>query len=299
MASSVFTDRLQVTMDAMAYRDMRGRLAPILDSLGAAPDYDRPGDSEGLWRLPCGGTFQAKRYGPRVGLGVSGRVLVALRAAAMLGEFLHSLGTEPHKVTILDATLDVAEDAPPVVQAAYTRATTGEGFQLSRKRVAATEVTKVFGLRLDGRESGTVYIGSKNAEARLKVYDKQHERFYHGVMDALPGVRYELSLKRPGLSLRDAYDPATVFWHHMSGVLPRPAGVGPWIAFGTGYSLPRREVMGALERFRMRLSSSTDLAGLIRIADDLPGGRATFLRELAAAFPVVQPVGLAAGATRH
>jgi hypothetical protein len=187
-----------------------------------------------------------------------------------------------------------------VVLAAYERATTGEGFQLSRKRVAASDVLKVFGPRLDGRESGTVYIGARHAEARLKVYDKQHERLSHGVLDALPGVRYELTLKRPGLSLRDVYAPAPVFWHHMAGVLPRPAAVGPWEAFGCGFQLPRRDVPDPIDRFRMRLMCSSDLASLLALAETLPGGRSLFLRELESAFPAGPMLAaVAAGATRH
>ena len=283
--AEVFADRLQVTVDRMSYRDLRGKLLPLLQGLGCAPDVDDPGTETGLWREPDGGTLKVSRYGQVAAIGASGRFLGLLRAASMLGEFLHALGSEPHKVTVLDATMDVPIDAPPVVAAIYSRATTGDGIQLSRKRVRATAVTKVFGQREDGRESGTVYIGGRMADVRLAVYDKQHERFYHGVEDAQPGVRYELRLRGGSVTLADVYAPAAVFWHHMHRVLPRPDGVPAWLPGETGYSLPRRPVLSPLERLRKRLVNSPDIADVVALADSLPGDRATLLRELAWAYP--------------
>lgn len=283
--AEVFADRFQVTMDRMAYRSMRDLLAPILNGLGASPCYDRPEVEEGLWKLEGGGTFKAAPYGQVVGLGSSGQFLAALRAADMFGEWLHTLGTEPHKVTVLDATQDYAVDAPPVVQALYTRATAEPGLHLSRKRVKVTDVSKMFSQREDGRESGTVYVGSRQANVRLKVYDKQHERFYHGV-DTSPGVRYELTLKAGNLTLRDVYDPAAVYWNYMSDVLPLPLGVSPWVAGALGYNLPRRPVLSDLDQLRRRLQYSADIASVVHLADRLPGGRATLLREIAWAYPL-------------
>lgn len=280
----VFADRMQVTIDRMGYRDMRNRLLPILHAMGCVPQVDQPSEESGLWRSPEGGTFKVARYGQVAALGVSGKFLAMLRVAHMLGEFLHTLGSEPHKVTVLDATLDVAVDAPPVVQAFYDRATTGEGYQLTRKRVRPTAVTKVFGQRQDGRESGTVYLGGRKAEVQLKVYDKQHERFYHGI-EADPGVRYELTLKGGLITLADVYTPAPVFWHHMHTVLPRPEGVTAWYPGGLGFSPERRPLLSPLERLRARLSNSPDLRELVRLGDALPGGRAALYREIDDAFP--------------
>lgn len=282
----VFADRFQMTIDRMGYRDLRDQFLPILHSIGAAPDFDKPSEECGLWRLASGGTFSTKRYGPVAAIGASGQFLAALRAAAMLGEMLATLGNEPHKVTVLDATMDVPVDAPPVVTEFYRRAVNPEqGFRLTRKRVLSTQVTKVFGQRSDGRESGTVYLGSRQADARLKVYDKQHERFFHGVQ-AGPGVRYELTIKGGQVTLRDVYEPAGVFWAHMQHVLPRPASAPNWELGATGYSLPRRPVLDPLDRLRARIASSADLADLLALVDTLPGGRSLLLPEFARAHPV-------------
>lgn len=281
----VFSDRFQMTVDRMGYRDLRSRFLPIVQSLGAAPDVDVPSEERGIWKLATGGTFVAKRFGAVAAIGASGQFLAALRAASMLGEMLATLGSEPHKVTVLDATMDVPVDAPPVVHEFYRRATDPQqGYRLTRKKVLATQVTKVFGQRADGRESGTVYLGSRYADVRLKVYDKQHERFFHGV-EAGPGVRYELTLKGGQVSLRDVYEPSGVFWAHMQNVLPRPASAPNWLVGDTGYRLPRREVPSPLERLRARIAGSADLAELVDLADSLPGGRGVLLDELCRAYP--------------
>lgn len=269
----VFADRMQVTIDRMGYRDLRTLLLPLLQSLGAYPDMDDPATEKGLWRHVDGGTLKVARYGKVAAIGASGKFLGALRAAKMLGEFLHTLGSEPHKVSVLDATLDVPVDAPPVVNAFYDLATGPEGIQLTRKRVAPTEVTKVFGQRLDGRESGTVYAGSRHSETQLKVYDKQAERFYHGIMDAAPGVRYELTLKSGQVSLSDVYDPTGVFWHHMHRILPKPANVTPWVQNAMGNSFPRLVPLTPLERLRRRVEMSPDMAELVRLSRDCAESR--------------------------
>jgi hypothetical protein len=268
----VFADRMQCTIERMGYRDVRSLLLPLLQSLGASPDVDDPNEEKGLWRHVDGGTLKVARYGKVAAIGASGKFLAALRAAKMLGEFLHVLSTEPHKVTLLDATLDVHSDAPPVVHAFYQQATGPEGVQLTRKRVLPTEVTKVFGQRADGRESGTVYAGSRHAETRLKVYDKQ-ERFFHGVMDAQPGVRYELTLKGGQVSMHDVYDPTGVFWHHMHRLLPKPASVGPWVRSDLGLTLERTEPLSPLDRLRRRVIHSPDIAELVHSSREIAGSR--------------------------
>lgn len=282
--SEVFADRFQLTMDRMSYREMRSRLMPILHAVGAAPDVDVPSEERAIWRLESGGTFAAKRFGDVAALGASGQFLAALRAAALLGEFLATLGTEPHRVTVLDATMDVPVDAPPVIAEFYREATVGAGYSLTRKRVLATHVTKVFGVRADGRESGTVYLGSRHADVRLKVYDKQHERFYHGVKSG-PGLRYELTLKGGKVTLADVYDPSAVFWSFMQRVLPRPYGVPQWVPGGLGFVLPRRPVPAPSERLRARIRGSYDIADLVALADTLPGGRQVLFDEINRAFP--------------
>lgn len=280
----VFADRMQVTIDRMGYRAMRDKLLPLLNSLGCSVGYDSPGEEAGLWTEPEGGTFKVAKHHAVAALGASGRFLAKLRTAQLLGEFLHLLGEDPHKVTVLDATMDVQQDAVPVVHALFKRATTGEGVRLTRKRVPLTGVTRLMGLRADGRESGTVWVGLRGADIRLKAYDKQLERAAKGV-DIGPCMRYELSIKSGAITLADVFDPTRVFWNYMQHLLPRPVGLSDWLPGAMGFTLPRKPVLSVLEQLRARLTYSTDIASLVRLVDQLPDGRAVLLRELAWVYP--------------
>lgn len=283
--TDVFADRLQVTVDRMAYRDLRDRLLPILDTVGAAPDYDKPVEESGLWRTASGGTLHAKRWCDVVSIGASGQLLAMLRAASLFGGFLQVIATEPHKVTCLDATMDVYTDAPPVVAEFYARARTPPGIRLTRKSIPARHVTAFMGTRDDGRESGTVYVGGRSADVRLKVYDKQHEQAGRGIQ-VPPCVRYELTLRAGKVTLKDVFTPAPVFWAHMQAVLPRPEGVPAWCPGESGFVVQHPAPLSILERLRKRLVFSDDIAALVRLADQIPDGRSVLQFELGRAYPL-------------
>jgi hypothetical protein len=282
---TVFADAMQVTFDRADWRAIRLDLLPLLDSLGCETRVDRPSEEAGYWRAPIGGALKAERFGSVVALGASGQFLAHLRAAALLDNYLATIGTVPHKVTRLDATMDVAVDAPPVLHRLVKRARVGAGVQLTRKRILPAQVTTLLSTRLDGRLSGTAYFGSKTAPVRLCVYDKQKERVDAGVLDAPPGLRYELRLRNGLATLRDVSLPAPIFWHHMAGVLRRPVGVPAWSPAVDAYR-PERAVLDPDHRLRRRVEHSPDLAALVALADSLPGGRAALFREIAWAYPL-------------
>lgn len=137
----------------------------------------------------------------------------------------------------------------------------------------------------DGEETGTVYLGSRQAEVQMRVYDKQAERLFHGV-ERGPGVRYEVTVKNGLPSLRDVFEPASLFWHYAQGVLPRPAGVPEWVVGSQGLELPAVESRDALDLLRLKIQWSPDVRRLVELADSLPGGRAVLLAELRSAFPL-------------
>lgn len=282
--SAVFADALQVTFDRADWRAIRLQLLPLTDTLGCETQIDQPSLESGLWRDPSGGTLTAKRYGSVVSLGASGRFLASLRAKSFLMEYLAALSTVPHRVTRLDATMDVDVDAPPVLHRLVNRARTGSGVQLTRKRVPSCHVSTFLSTRLDGRVSGTAYIGSRTAPVRLCVYDKQKERVDAGQLDAPPCLRYELRLRHGQVTLRDVAEPASIFWHSMQHVLKRPVGVPDWTPALDTFS-PERVVVPADERLRRRVEGSADLASLVALADSLPGGRARFFAEIDWAYP--------------
>lgn len=280
----VFCDRLQVTMDRMAWRTMRSSLLPLLDSMGCTAKVDDPGAESGYWVEPEGGSFSAKPKGRVVAIGASGRGLAKLRACGMLGEFLRRLSGEPHRVTVVDVTMDVERDAPAVLAQLYRTAIAG-GLRLTRKSLRARDVLRIMSPReLDGVETGTVYLGSRQAEVRMRVYDKQAERLFHGV-DRGPGVRYEVTVRNGLPSLRDVYVPAPLFWHHAQNVLERPVGVAEWVVGSMGLELPRVEQGDALDLLRRKIQWSPDIRRMVELADSLPNGRARLLGELCSVFP--------------
>lgn len=293
---TVFCDRVQVTMDRMAWRDMRAALLPLLDALGCEAKLDDPGSEAGYWQDPDGGGISAKRKGRVVAIGASGRALARLRALGMLGEFLARLSGEPHRVTVVDATLDAAGDAPPVLQEVYRVAVAG-GLRLTRKALRPRDVSRIMSPReSDGVETGTVYLGSRQAEVQMRVYDKQAERLFHGV-ERGPGVRYEVTVKNGLPSLRDVFEPAPMFWHYAQGVLPRPEGVPAWVVGALGFELPPVPARDDLELLRAKLRWSPDVQRVVALAMGMPNGRAVLLRELEWAFPQLREASRGPAAT--
>lgn len=223
-------------------------------------DLSGRGNFEGadLYRTLDGGTIKhGRRAGVRT-LSLSGAVLRGLRQDSALLPSLGVVGSLPHRVTTLHATLDLLQEAPPVVARMYERGKSGLVF-LTRKSTPPVHVQKVVSRDPEGRDTGTVYLGSRKSDVWLKVYDKRAEmiaRFETSgsrlvtelwPSDAAypdPMTRYELCLGRKvGVTLRDVAEPAGVFWHFMRGTLPElvPADFKPWVSQSQGFEVARRD----------------------------------------------------------
>lgn len=285
----VFADRVQVTFDRADWRSVRSGLLEVVESVGAATEFDTPSQESALWTTSEGGTLNVKRYGPVVAVGASGRFLATLRAAGMFMDYLARLGSVPHKVTHLDATMDVLQDPPPVLESLFKRATSVPGIALSRKAVPVGHVTRLQSVRPDGRASGTVYVGGRHADVRLCAYDKSLERESKGQDMGPPTVRWELRLKGGNVTLRDVAVPAPVFWHYMARVLPRPEGVPAWEPANDAWS-PERTLVAPADRLRRRVELSRDLAAMVRLAREECGGLDALLQEIRWAYPDARAV---------
>lgn len=277
-----FADFIGVTVPLGEWQDLHAELVPELEGLGMSLEVDS--DQVKLWRSGGDGygTVQEKRIGQVWAIGVSGQVCAGLRVARRMQTFLAAVGSRPHRVTRLDASLDLPIDAAPVVARLAAAGRRGE-LALTRKAIAPGTVETHLGLRIDGVESGTVYCGSKLAEARMVVYDKRHERISRKLPDIGDLTRFECRLRGGlGISLRDVADPAPVFWHHVApDFLPRPDGVDAWVPGAVGFVLDRLEPPTPLARMLALVDQSADVRRLLTLADQVgPYGLRMLLARL-------------------
>jgi hypothetical protein len=191
-------------------------------------------------------------------------------------------------VTTLHATLDLLEEAPPVVARMYERGKAGL-VSLTRKSIPPGHVKKYISRDPEGRDTGTVYLGSRKSDVWLKVYDKRAEMIdrYEAsgsrlVTDVWPSgsvfpdpiTRYEVSVGRKvGVTLRDVAEPSAVFWHFMRGLLPdvAPAGVA-WVPFAEGFEVRRYEPL-PFASLELALDSVYPMKRIVRLCEALgPSG---------------------------
>lgn len=257
-------------------------VSDLLASLGASAkrlagdvvEYRFPSVGWGNFRLES-----SRRGWSRVS--ASGGSLGHLRASGAFSEYLGLLGSYPSTITRLDAALDLAVPAPPVIQALVSQYPPGSLVYLTRKGVRPSYNLQPLG----GSEgfTGTFYAGAGGrAKVSARVYDKQSERLQRAGLVTGDWLRYEVTCRKGvGVTLRDAHDPTALFFHFASpALLPLPARVAPWVPdLGDVWS-PGSVKVDPYARLRSRVESSVDLGHLVALADDLPGGRLHLLRVL-------------------
>lgn len=284
---SVFCDFVQVTVPVDGWADLREAVQPVFDAAGLALAYD-DNNGDALWRDRDTGTVKATRRGQVVALGASGAVLAGMRMLGLLHNYLAELGARHHRVTRLDLSMDVPEDTAPVIARLRDAAVDSEGVKLSRKRVLPQHVTRFVSRRPDGQDTGTIYLGSHQADVRLCVYDKRVERIARDMPDVGPLTRYELRLRTgTGITLRDAAEPAPAFWHYISpDVLPMRDGVPAWDPQGTGFALQPVDLPLPAARLLARVQASAEARALVELADKAgPYGRAMLFAEMTKLVP--------------
>lgn len=269
-----FADWLSVTVPRDFDAAFRDGLEAILGQLGAVARLDDVTYQVG--RLMVGGkleSYGSVKFKPK-GQGfflvsASGGILERMRDCGVFMDYLALIGSFPHRVTRLHATCDYAVPSPGVVIRAVKSAAAAGEVQLSRKALPASQCKWMLVAGEDGLDTGTVYLGKQEkSDITAKVYDKQRERIDKGFPDPGPIVRVELSLgSETGVTLRDAADPAGVYWHYASRTLvQRPEGFPEWSGQAEGFVLPPRRVVGPLERMQRLLESSFELRQLVDLA---------------------------------
>lgn len=283
-ASGVFCDALNVTVPVEEWDAIGEDLRGVFNA--AALELQHRDDKSQRWRTPClGGLVRLERLGHArvVQVTASGAALARLRFVRLFGEYLRVIAQRPHKVTRLDATLDVERPAPAAIAAMRDLGRAG-GVSLTRKAVPSDAVEFWERVRPDGLLSGTLYL-HKKADVSLVVYDKRLERYdkTSAEWEDLPErVRYELRVTNGLPTLADAYDPAPLFYQHMSpSIFPRPPGLPERACEGLGFDLgPRPSPPLPAARLKARVEASVDLGELVDLARRDGAGGVEFLVSL-------------------
>ena len=273
MQTAPFCDFLSVTFGRE--ENPRDDVEAFLLGLGAVPIDGQ------LWRLGLG-TIQLRVFPTVWYASFSGACIDHLRAQGQLLSLLGLLAAFPHRVTRLDASLDVAVYAPAVL-AALRRRYRHKKVSLGRKPQG---VTLMLARReSDGKETGTFYVGHRTrSRCTARVYDKQAERLARTGQSIPPTTRYEVTVKTDyGATLRDAAEPERLFWH-VAGetLLPRPPDVHAWSgAWAEGFFTVKPEGRPLAVVLGRRIDDSAELEVLERLADKLgPNGRRFIARRI-------------------
>lgn len=265
-----FCDWLDVTYSPIdcPYPELRLLL------LGAGFEVSRDSGGSTVF-LPAKGRGVAKvtHSSKYAKVSLSGGVVAALRDLGLWDEVLSILGTSPHKVTRLDAALDLPVDAADFIAALRSRYPEGS-VSLGRKSLP---VTVMLAVRSDGRESGTYYVGHRTAARQTcRVYDKSLEMLdkYGQVIPTT--TRVEVTARKDsGATLRDAAIPSALFWHIAApAILQRPEDIPVWVPnTEMTYTAPTRPFVPA-DVLRRRVECSAELEALLAVADGMgPAGR--------------------------
>lgn len=210
---------------------------------------------------------------------ISGGACASLRSMGLWEQMLMVLGGSPHKVTRIDAALDLPVDAADVIAALCARYPDGK-VNLSRKALPVTRMTQT---RDDGRESGSYYVGRMTkARFTARVYDKSLEALAKRGEVLPTTTRFEVTAcKDSGATLRDAALPSAIFWHIASpAFLSRPEGVAMWVPDDDqGWSAPKREFSPA-ETLKRRVESSAELEAFLAVADSMGASGRAYLLNL-------------------
>lgn len=283
-SSAPFVDWISVSFPSGLSTLLLDALRPIVSVL---PGVSAMPYGHG-WSFPSGGLLQVRSRSSSSAVSVlsaSGAALSVLRDAGVFADLLRVLASDLHRVTRLDVALDLPVHAPPLLQSLYARSVRGE-VSLSRKALnPARHVTRYLSPSSTGEDTGTVYLGGRSAEVKARVYDKRQECLARGLPDLGPLLRAELTVTGAvGVSLRDAWSPAAVFWHFMgsalTGIAARPVDVPEWVPGGVGFCLPPRPVLDPVQRLERRLDRSAELRDLCELACSVKGGAVLVYRRL-------------------
>ena len=265
----VFCDWLDVTTPPDREYELRTALGPLICGAGGSKLTDDLYDLGG-GKIKLGLMRRVFR------VSVSGSCVRVLRIQRLWETFLAEIGEGPHRVTRLDAAVDIDLDGADALEALQRSYPRGE-VRLSRRPVRVSEMLCT---RRDGRKTGTWYAGHRSAaEITCRVYDKAQQLLDTRGEAIPPRTRAELTVRK-GCTLRDAFQPERVFWHYMApAILQRPSDAPEWSSgWAEGWTMDKVDLLPA-QRLKGLIERSPDLAAIIELADAVgPMGRAMALR---------------------
>lgn len=280
---SPFTDALSVTVPFEHSDELQASCRPLLSELGASEC------SGGYWKVPPlsalpdgrivsqaghreGGVL-FKRYGPVLQAQTSGSALRSMRTVGLADHWLSVFGSFPHRITRLDATVDLQRPAGPLVMALHAH-TSAHGLRLGRKLTPPSNCRSL--LRTSHYEptvpTGTVYIGNRGSSGITgTVYDKRNEVLDRGGWDPGDLLRVEISFdKDVGCSLRDAARPGPLFWTYAGQLLAPPADFTPWQRGpDLSFELEKLPPLDPVVRITRACERNEGLRTVIYFSDDL------------------------------
>lgn len=224
--------------------------------------------TEDLHRLG-GGTLKISRHPGFVMFGMSGQVLEHLRLNGEFTRCLFIFAESPHRVTKIDVAHDIPQHSPPVLQRLLRKARTG-GLALTRKRLRPQSIRFIDNHNHyePGVRTGTIYLGGRTAKVYARVYDKRNERLDRDYPDPGNLTRYELTVTgKLCPTLRDVVEPAAMFWHFMSEVLPAPSNAPEWSGKADGFKIDTPLPFLPAEILRRRVETSADVEAILELAD--------------------------------
>lgn len=230
------------------------------------------------YRYGQGGIIKLQSRARYQRLSLSGRVLAHFRELGAMRELLMHIAGGPHKLSRVDAALDVPQDAPGLLKS-LRRRYRSKGVQLGQRGVTSRSYLV---RRPDGQETGTFYAGHRGkAEVTARVYDKQLEQMEHAGQLLPPTTRYEITVQTGQPTLRDVDAPDAMFWHYASpALLPKPDPCPEWMP-GNPYLW---EAAPAVVDYEQRLIDavrySDDLSRMIHYAEQIEGGKEKLLELL-------------------
>ena len=256
---------------------------PAINRLLMAAGFDcdagsRPGSYVYRHDSAPGGTLVYQPMRQSIRFSASGSICALMRSLGIWGDYLSELSSSPHSVTRLDAAIDLAMDGADLVDSMRRKHVSGS-VSLSRKSVATSTVLST---RPDGRETGTWYAG-KLTKARFtaRVYDKAWERLCRASIVVPPCARVEVTAKGgdSGATLRDAEQPAGLFWHIAApALLKLPEGAPVWTPNRDLGWVSKPRAFDPAAVLRRRVESAALLDALALLSDDLgPQGRSYLL----------------------